>query len=53
MVSEKLGMDYAQAKFCAVDVLYAEKYGITTDQINNHTPEIVFEMENPFLGSAN
>lgn len=48
-VSEKLGMNWNLAKFCAVDVLYAEKYGISTDQINNKTPEILFEMENPFV----
>lgn len=48
-VSLKIGMDWAKAKFCAVDVLYAEKYGISVDQINNQTPEIVFKMENPFL----
>ena len=47
--SEKLAMEWSEAKFCAVDVLYAEKYGISTDQINNRTPEITFEMENPFL----
>ncbi len=47
-VSEKIGLDWSRARFCAVDVLYAEKYGITTDQINNKTPEIIFEMENPF-----
>jgi adenylate cyclase, class 2 len=48
-VSIKIGMDWAEAKFCAVDALYAEKYGISVDQINNQTPEIIFEMENPFL----
>jgi adenylate cyclase class 2 len=47
-VAEKLGFDWSQAKFCAVDTLYSEKYGISTDQINNHTPEITFGMENPF-----
>jgi len=48
-VSEKLGMKWAEAKFCAVDVLYSEKYNILTEQINNQTPEIIFEMKNPFL----
>jgi|SRR3989344_1864657 len=47
--AEKLGLDYATARFCAVDTLYAEKYGISEDRINNQTPRIVFEMENPFL----
>ncbi len=48
-VSEKLNFDYSKAKFCAVDVLYSEKYGISQDRINNHTPEILFNGENPFL----
>jgi len=47
-VSEKLSMDWGEARFCAVDVLYAEKYDISTNRINNETPEILFEMENPF-----
>jgi adenylate cyclase class 2 len=48
-VAEKLGFDWSQAKFCAVDTLYSEKYDISTDQINNHTPEILFDMANPFV----
>jgi adenylate cyclase class 2 len=48
-VSEKLGFDYGQAKFCSVDTLYSEKYGISIDKINNQTPRILFDMENPFV----
>ena len=48
-VAVKLGFDYSKAKFCSVDTLYAEKYGISEDRINNHTPEILFGMENPFV----
>ena len=48
-VAKKLGFKWNKAKFCAVSTLYAEKYGITEDKINNQTPMIVFEMENPFL----
>ena len=48
-VAEKLGFEWATAKFCAVDTLYSEKYDISTDQINNHTPEILFDMANPFV----
>ena len=48
-VAEKLGFAWNEAKFCALDTIYAEKYGISTEQINNQTPEILFEMENPFL----
>lgn len=47
--TEKLGFDWNEAKFCAVDTLYSEKYNITADRINNHTPEIVFGMANPFV----
>jgi len=48
-VSKKIGFDYGKAKFCAVDTLYSEKYGIEKEQINNNTPKILFEMENPFI----
>lgn len=49
-VSEKLGFDYSKAYFGAVGGLYAEKYQIDENRINNHTPEILFDMEeNPFL----
>ena len=48
-VSERLGFDWGEAIFGGVDVLYAKKYNISTDRINNETPKIVFDMENPFL----
>lgn len=48
-VAEKIGFDFSTAKFCAVGTLYSEKYGISEDRINNHTPKIVFDMENPFI----
>lgn len=48
IVSEKIGFNYSDAKFCSVDTLYHEKYGVSVDQINNHTPKILFEMKNPF-----
>ena len=49
IVAEKLGFDWATAKFCSVDTLYHEKYGTPLKVINDHTPKIVFEMENPFM----
>lgn len=49
LVSDKIGMDWGKAKFCGIDELYAEKYGITKHQVTDETPEILFEMENPFL----
>ncbi|MDP2930557.1 MAG: CYTH domain-containing protein [bacterium] len=48
-VSEKLGFDYTEALFCAVDTLYARKYGVSKDIIDNKIPKLVFEMENPFI----
>jgi len=49
MVSEKIEFDWTQAKFCAVDAVYAKKYNLPEDVINNQMPKIVFDMENPFL----
>lgn len=47
-VSEKIGFDYTQALFGAVDVLYMRQYPhLTFDRINQ-TPLIVFDGENPF-----
>jgi adenylate cyclase class 2 len=48
-VSGKLGFDYQKALFCAVDTLYARKYGIPKNTIDNKIPRLVFEMENPFI----
>lgn len=48
-VAEKLGFDYSKAMFCAVGYIYAKKYGIDENFINNHMPKITFEMKNPFL----
>jgi adenylate cyclase class 2 len=50
-VSEKIGFDWRQARFCAVGTLYEEKYGVSLDEINNNTPRIVFGEKNPFLRS--
>lgn len=47
--AKKFGFDYKKAKFCSVDTLYSEKYGFPEDRFNNHTPEVLFDMENPFL----
>jgi len=48
-VSEKIGFNYNQAKFCSVDTLYSEKYNISTNRVNMETPQILFEMINPFI----
>jgi len=46
---ELLGFEYDKCRVCAVDVLYREKYGISEDIVDNHTPRIIFDMQNPFL----
>lgn len=51
-VSTKLGFEYDQAMFGAVDVIYMRQYPhLTADRINNRTPLILFEGENPFLAT--
>lgn len=47
-ISSKLGLNYKDAKFCATDQLYHEKYGIPLEKINYHTPLITFNNPNPF-----
>lgn len=49
IISEKIGFNYADALFCAVGTLYSKKYNLDEDIINNETPKIVFNMENPFV----
>ncbi|MCA9379070.1 class IV adenylate cyclase [Candidatus Dojkabacteria bacterium] len=48
-VAEQLGYDWKEAYFGSVDYIYAQKYGVPEDTVNNHTPEIKFDMDNPFL----
>lgn len=48
-VSEKLGFSYKDALFCAVTTLYSQKYALDENVINNQTPKIIFDMENPFV----
>ncbi len=47
-VAERLSFDWSKAKFCHVGTLYAEKYHMHEDVLNNQTPRLTFEMENPF-----
>lgn len=47
-VSEQLGFNWSNARFCAVDTLYSEAYGVSEEVINDQTPQITFEMQNPF-----
>ena len=48
-VAKKLDFDYKQALFGSVDFQYADKYGIPLEQINESTPQILFDMKNPFI----
>lgn len=48
-VSKKIGFDYQKAIFCAVDYQYSQKYGLSENEINNNTPKIAFDMDNPFI----
>jgi len=42
-MSEKLGFDYSQAYFGAVDGIYEKELGIRVDVLNHAVPEITFE----------
>ncbi|MDO8565668.1 MAG: CYTH domain-containing protein [Candidatus Moranbacteria bacterium] len=48
-VAERIGFDYRQALFGAVDVLYIRQYPHLTFKRINKTPRIVFAGENSFL----
>lgn len=52
-VSEKIGFDYSKALFCATSMIYHMKYNVSFDIIDNQTPRITFNMENPFLKYKN
>ncbi|MDD3190144.1 MAG: CYTH domain-containing protein [Candidatus Pacebacteria bacterium] len=47
---KSLGYDIEKCRVCAISKLYKEKYGVSEDIVNNHTPRILFDMKNPFLG---
>jgi len=44
-----LGFQPEECRVCAAGTLYAEKYGVTEDQVNNHMPLLIFDMPNPFV----
>lgn len=48
-ISEKFGFDWKDAVFDGAAYFYSKKYGLSKDVINNQTPKILFDMENPFL----
>lgn len=45
---QKLELNYTKAVFGSVDKLYNLKYGTSINVINNETPRITFQEENPF-----
>lgn len=47
-IAKKLGFNYRDALFCAVDLLYNKKYGVSYAVINKIT-KITFESQNPFI----
>ena len=53
LVSEKIGFNYSSALFSSVSLIYSKKYNIPCDIIDNKTPEITFDMKNPFLNFKN
>ncbi len=49
-VSDKLGFNWNEAIFDSIDYIYSKKYNISRERINDDTPKIIFDMENPFIG---
>jgi len=48
LIADKMGLDYSKAIFCSVATLYSKKYNLSEDIINNKTPRITFDDNNPF-----
>jgi adenylate cyclase class 2 len=51
-VSEKIGFDWNNAKFCAIGKLYVEKYGLGPIDLANKTGKmtrLAFHSKNPFV----
>lgn len=48
-VAEQMGFDYSEALFDSVDGQYSGKYEISAEAVNQRTPKIIFNMENPFV----
>ncbi len=48
-VSKKLKFNYTEGFVGPVTNLYAKKYNLSADKINNKTPLIAFNMKNPFI----
>ena len=48
-VSEELGLNWEDGRFCTVSTLYSEKYGITEEYFNNEIDELRFNSINPFV----
>jgi hypothetical protein len=46
--AEKIDFAWGEAKFFPAGEIYVQKYGVTPDRINNHTPRLAFNDPNPF-----
>jgi len=47
-VANTLDCNWEDAIFDSVDAIYSNIYNISKDRVNNHTPKILFNTENPF-----
>ena len=45
--AEKLGFDKKQAKYGSVDTTYRHYFGVDPEVVNQHTPEILFDIDPP------
>ena len=46
-IAKKLGFKKSDAKYGSVDTTYQHYYGVDPEIVNQHTPEILFNMEAP------
>ncbi len=52
VVSEKLSFNWSEAKFCAIGMLYVEKYGLGPMDVSKKTgtlAKVTFDGKNPFI----
>jgi len=53
LTCDRLGLNYDDAIFCSIDMLYARKYGVERDLINKRLPHLTFQGPNPFESQGN
>jgi adenylate cyclase class 2 len=47
--ANELGLDWKNAKFCTASKLYADKYGVTENYVENEVKSLIFGAFNPFI----